>query len=106
MYHIPATCSVTTQLGMQSVPINHFGASKVVLVIKDPLARAGDVRDMDWEDLLEEGMATHFSLLAWRIPWTEEPGSLQSVMSHRVRHDWSDLACTHANHFDSQTEQS
>ena len=97
---------MTTQLGMHSVPINHFGASKVVLVIKDPLARAGDVRDMDWEDLLEEGMATHFSLLAWRIPWTEEPGSLQSVMSHRVRHDWSDLACTHANHFDSQTEQS
>ena len=87
MYHIPATCSVTTQLGMHSVPINHFGASKVVLVIKDPLARAGDVRDMDWEDLLEEGMATHFSLLAWRIPWTEEPGSLQSRQSQRIGHN-------------------
>ena len=35
-------------------------------------------------------MATHFSILAWRIPWTEEPGRLQSIGFHRVRHDWSD----------------
>ena len=41
---------------------------------------------------LEEGMATHSSILAWRIPWTEEPGELRSIASHRVRHDWSDLA--------------
>ena len=41
-------------------------------------------------------MATHSSILAWRIPWTEEPGGLQSTGSHRVRHDWSDLARTHA----------
>ena len=40
-------------------------------------------------------MATHFSILAWRIPWTEEPGGIQSMGLHRVRHDWSDLACTH-----------
>ena len=39
------------------------------------------------EDLLEEDMATHFSILAWRIPLTEEPGRLQSIESHRVRHD-------------------
>ena len=38
-------------------------------------------------------MATHSSILAWRIPWTEEPGGLQSMGSQRVRHDWSDLAC-------------
>ena len=37
-------------------------------------------------------MATHSSILAWRIPWTEEPGGLQSMGSQRVRHDWSDLA--------------
>ena len=37
-------------------------------------------------------MATHSSIFAWRIPWTEEPGGLQSVESHRVRHDWRDLA--------------
>ena len=47
------------------------------------------------EDPLEEGMATHSSILAWRIPWTEEPGRLQSMGSQRVRHDWSDSAHTH-----------
>ena len=36
-------------------------------------------------------MATHSSVLAWRIPWMEKPGRLQSLGSHRVRHDWSDL---------------
>ena len=47
------------------------------------------------EDPLEKGMATHSSILAWRIPWTEEPGGLQSTGSQRVRHDWRDLARTH-----------
>ena len=37
------------------------------------------VQSLGWEDLLEEGVATHSSILAWRIPWTEEPGGLQSV---------------------------
>ena len=40
-----------------------------------------------WEDLLEEGMATHSSILAWRIPWIEEPGGLHSMGSQRVRHN-------------------
>ena len=40
-------------------------------------------------------MTTHFSILAWRIPWTEEAGGLQSIGSQRVGHDLSDLACTH-----------
>ena len=40
-------------------------------------------------------MATHSSILTWRIPWTEELGGLQSMGSQRVRHDWSNLACTH-----------
>ena len=39
------------------------------------------------EDLLEKGMATHSSILAWRVPWTEEPGEIQSVGFQRVRHD-------------------
>ena len=51
---------------------------------------------LGWEDPLEEGMETHSSLLAWRIPWTEEPGSLQSIGSHRVGHNWSDLPCMHS----------
>ena len=44
------------------------------------------VQSLGWEDPLEEGMATHSSILAWRIPWTEEPGGLQSMGSQRVRH--------------------
>ena len=43
------------------------------------------VRSLDWEDLLGKEMATHFSILAWKIPWTEEPGRLQSMGSQRVR---------------------
>ena len=46
---------------------------------------------------LEKEMATHFSVLAWRIPGTEEPGGLPSLGSHRVRHDWSDLAAAAAS---------
>ena len=45
------------------------------------------VLSLDQEDLLEESMATHSSILAWRIPWTEEPGGLRSIGSQRVRHD-------------------
>ena len=42
---------------------------------------------LGWEDPLEEEMATHSSILAWTIPWTEEPGGLQSMGLQRVRHD-------------------
>ena len=45
------------------------------------------VRSLGWEDPLEKEMATHSSILAWRIPWTEEPGGLRSTGSQRVRHD-------------------
>ena len=59
-------------------------------MVKNSLANTGDVRDMvlslGWEDL-EKGMATLSSILSWRIPWTEEPGGLQSMGSQRVRHD-------------------
>ena len=51
--------------------------------VKNPLAmqemQETQVRSLGWEDPLEEGMATHSSILAWRIPWTEEPGGLQSM---------------------------
>ena len=45
------------------------------------------VRSQGWKDTLEKGMATHASILAWEIPWTEEPGGLQSMGSQRVRHN-------------------
>ena len=73
----------------------------VVLVVKNLPANAGDLRDgvpsLGWEDPLEEEMATHSSILAWRIPWTEEILGLQSVGSQRVRRDWRDLAHMHAH---------
>ena len=57
------------------------------LVVKNPPAMLETwVRSLDWEDPLE-GMATHSSILAWRIPWTEENGGLQSMGSQRVRHN-------------------
>ena len=45
------------------------------------------VRSLDQEDALEKGMVTHSNILAWRIPWTEKPGELQSVGSQRIGHD-------------------
>ena len=50
------------------------------------------VQPLGKEGPLDEGMATHTSIIAWRMPWTEEPGRLQSLGSQRVGHDWSDLA--------------
>ena len=57
-------------------------------MIKNPPAMQETwVQSLDWEDLLEKGMATHSDILAWRTPWTEEPGGLQSMGLQRVRHD-------------------
>ena len=52
------------------------------------------VRSLGWEDPLEEGMATQSSILAWRTPWKEEPGRLQSMGLQRVGHDWETNAFT------------
>ena len=52
------------------------------------------VRSLGQEDSLEEGMATHSSTLAWKTPWIEEPGGLQSIGLERVEHEWSNLACS------------
>ena len=63
----------------------------MALAVKNLLANAGDiklwVRSLGLEDSLEEGMEIHSSILAWRIPWTEEPGGLQSMKSKRLGHD-------------------
>ena len=52
-----------------------------------PVTQETQVQYLGWEDPLEEGMATHSSILAWRIPRTEEPGGLQSMRSQRAGHD-------------------
>ena len=61
-------------------------------MVKKLLANAGDIRDrvqsLGEKDSLRAGMATRSSILAWRMPWTEEPGGPQSMGSQRVRHDW------------------
>ena len=65
-----------------------FGLFPGVSVVKNSSAmQETQVRSLGQEDPLEEGMATHSSILAWRIPWTEEPGGLQSMGLERVRHD-------------------
>ena len=68
-----------------------MGASQVALVVKNLYAIAEDIRNVGSipgsEDPLEKGMATHPSMLAWRIPWTAEPGGLQFIGLQRVGHD-------------------
>ena len=57
------------------------------MIKKLPAMQETWVRSLGWEDALEEGMVTHSSILDWTIPWTEEPGGLQSMGSQRVGHD-------------------
>ena len=65
-----------------------MGASQVVLAVKNTPAmqetQEVQVGSLGWEDPLGESTATHFSIIAWRILWTKDPGGLQSIASHRV----------------------
>ena len=54
-----------------------------------PTMRETQVQSLSQEDLLEKEMATHSSILIWKIPWMEKPGRLQSMGSQRVGHDWA-----------------
>ena len=66
-----------------------FLYSLVVQTVKSlPAMRETQVQSLGQEDPLEKEMATHSSILSWRIPWTEEPGGLESMGSQKVRHDW------------------
>ena len=70
------------------IQLAHLGASLVAQMVKNlPAVQETWVQSLGWEDPLEKGMATHSSILAWIIPWTEGPGELQSMGSQRVRHD-------------------
>ena len=65
-------------------PLQYSWASLLAQVVKNlPAMQETWVLSLDWEDPLEEGIATHSSILAWRISWTEEPGRLQSIGSQR-----------------------
>ena len=72
-----------------SYPHQYNWASLMAQMVKNCLQQETWVQSLSWEDLLEEGMATHSSVFTWRIPLTEEPGRLQSMVSQRVRHDWA-----------------
>ena len=68
--------------------LHYAWASLVAQMVKNlPTMRETWVQSLSWEDPLKKGMATHSSILAWRIPWTDEPGRLQSMGSQRVGHD-------------------
>ena len=83
---------------------NYRGASLLAQMVQNlPAMPEIQVWSLDWGLPLEKGMAAHSNILAWRTPWTEEPGELQSMGSHKVRHDWAtnihkrtteDLLCT------------
>ena len=70
-----------------------YRASLVAQRVKHlPAMQETRVWSLGWEDPLEESVAIHSNILFWRIPWTEEPGRVQSIGSHRVKHNWSNLA--------------
>ena len=67
----------------------------ICLVKHVPAIQETWVQSLGWEDPLEKEMATHYSILAWRIPWAEEPGGLQSMGLQRVGHNWATHTHTH-----------
>ena len=72
-----------------NVSFYHPWVSLVAQMVKNlPAMQETQVWSLDWEDPLEKEMATRCSILAWEIPWTEEPGRLQSMGSQRVGHNW------------------
>ena len=96
------TLSVSGKLkaskGATVVPqyLTHPGFTMPLLILASPLAqtvkrlpamRETQARSLGWEDPREKEMAIHSSILAWKIPWMEEPGRLQSMWSQRVKHD-------------------
>ena len=93
-YKIPVTC-MHRHIWNSLMEVNSFPGGSLV---NNPRAMQETqepwVRSLGWEDPLEEKMAPHSSMLAWRIPWTEEPGGQQSTGSQRVGHHWK-IECAH-----------
>ena len=84
-----------TSTSIYNMSLYIIGASLVAQMVKNlPAIWETWVQSLGQQDPLEKGMATHSSILAWRIPWTKQPGGLQSMGSQRVWHAWSDLAFT------------
>ena len=87
-YHLLAPSSLSLDTGFLFFLVDSSGASLAAQSVKDlPAVQEIRVRSLGWEDPLEKEMATHSSILAWKISWTEEPGGLESMGSQRVGHD-------------------
>ena len=88
--HFFPSKDIRISLGVRA-RLHDFKSSPASLVAQRikrlPAMQKTQVQSLGWEDPLEKEMATHSSILAWRIPWTEEPGGLHSTGSQRVRHD-------------------
>ena len=73
------------KVGLEKKPFQVY--TQRIVPVNLPSVQETQVQSLGWEDPLEKGIATHSSILAWRIPWTEEPGRLQSMRSQRTRHN-------------------
>ena len=82
------SCSLKSYKNLPWITV-YSRASLVAQMVKNlPAVQDSQAQFLGWEDPLKKGMSTHSSILAWRIPWTEEPGRLQSMGLQRVRHNW------------------
>ena len=80
--------TVSVVNGFQFITLSNVWAFLVAQNVKHlPATQETQVQSLGWEDPLEKKMATYSSILAWKIPWTEEPGGLQSTASQKVRHN-------------------
>ena len=85
---VPVLFSKLCKFFQNSQSYEVLWASLVAQTVKNlPIMQETQVQPLGREDLLEKRMATHSSIRSWRIPWTEEPGGIQSMGSQRVRHD-------------------
>ena len=84
-YYSPVSDDICHQI----LQVSYLWGSLVGEMVKKPPAmQETQVWSLGWEDPLEKGMVTHSNILAWRTPWAEEPGGLQSIRRQRVRHNW------------------
>ena len=98
IYGVAQSWTLLKQLSSSSSSIKTSWASLVAQTVKNLLTMwKTQLPSLRQEDALEKGMATHPSILAWRIPWPEELGRLQSLESQRVRHDWVTKTHTHTH---------
>ena len=87
--HLKMQCNIMRSacVYLKAELLDHMASLVAQTVKRLPTMRETQVRSLGQEDRLEKEMATHSSILAWKIPWTEDPGRLQSMGLQRVRHD-------------------